>query len=464
MELPVPLQLLLLLRLINAEGGMKEVFGVVGSSVLLDPEYGADLSNSDVIWMFTGSSGKPVIILDYVPNHPKAEPSEQFKSRLHFNVSSGCLMLNNLKPSDQGVYTITVNEDWKRSKDLKLIEPLSAPLIINNSTCVNTTIELTCQVSAGKARSILWWKDNEVIMNNQRYQLVQNNSTLIISKANKSDCGIYTCTVENPVSKKNNSYSLSIYEPLSAPLIINNSTCVNTTIELTCQVSAGKARSILWWKDNEVIMNNQRYQLVQNNSTLIISEANKSDCGIYTCTVENPVSKKNNSYSLSIYGLARNHHVTVAFSIAALFIAATTLVTAIAAVLFDKMPCLNEDLKTKCLQLVQKMQQFLQMSLVLSFIFLFFACLCWMQTEVCPEMFKAVTTVSELIEAANILFVEIMRQTGFPGMTVLMFLFLHLILITVMTCNRMVCDTHKIKKFLSNKDHLFRDAMILPLV
>ncbi|XP_067865349.1 hepatic and glial cell adhesion molecule-like isoform X3 [Heterodontus francisci] len=212
MELQVHLPLLLLLQLINAEGGMKEVFGVVGSSVLLDPEYGADLSNSDVIWMFTGSSGKPVTILDYVPNHPKAEPSEQFKSRLYFNVSGGSLMLNSLKASDQGVYTITVDEDWKRSKDLKLTEPLSDPLIFSNSTCVETTIELTCQVSAGKVHSVLWRKGDEVITNGQHYQLVQKDNKLIISKARKSDCGIYTCTVENAVSKKNSSYSLSIYD------------------------------------------------------------------------------------------------------------------------------------------------------------------------------------------------------------------------------------------------------------
>ncbi|XP_067865671.1 HEPACAM family member 2-like isoform X1 [Heterodontus francisci] len=201
--------LLLRLWLIDAEAGTKEVFGVVGSSVLLDPEYGADLSNSDVIWMFTGSSGKPVTILDYVPNHPKAEPSEQFKSRLYFNVSSGSLMLNSLKASDQGVYTITVHGQQTRNRDLKLIEPLSEPLI--NVAYVDTTIELTCRVSAGKVNSILWRKGDEVITNGQHCQLVQKSNKLIISKANKSDCGIYTCTVENPVSKKNNSYSLSIY-------------------------------------------------------------------------------------------------------------------------------------------------------------------------------------------------------------------------------------------------------------
>ncbi|XP_041068430.1 uncharacterized protein LOC121291394 [Carcharodon carcharias] len=199
---------------LGAVAGRNEVFGVIGSSVLLDPECSDNLSNSNVIWTFNGSNGNPVNILDYAPghrDHQKEEPNEHFKSRLQFNTFNGSLMINNLKPSDQGLYTIIAGENWKWSTDLKLIEPLSKPLIFSNSTYIDTTIELICQVSAGGVRSIQWWKDNKVIMNGQCYQLVQNNSKLIISKAMKSDGGIYICTVEDTVSKKNNSYSLAIY-------------------------------------------------------------------------------------------------------------------------------------------------------------------------------------------------------------------------------------------------------------
>ncbi|XP_078073543.1 uncharacterized protein LOC144496849 [Mustelus asterias] len=192
----------------------KEVFGVVGSSVLLDPEYGANVSNIDVLWTFNGSNGSPVNILDYAPaheGHQKEEPIEHFRSRLQFSTSNGSLKLNNLKPTDRGTYTITVGTDWQWSADLELIEPLSRPLIFSNCAYVDTSIELTCLVSSGTASSILWWKDGKVITNGQRHQIVQNNSTLIISKAKKSDGGDYTCTVENPVSMNKSSYSHVIY-------------------------------------------------------------------------------------------------------------------------------------------------------------------------------------------------------------------------------------------------------------
>ncbi|XP_059495595.1 vascular endothelial growth factor receptor 2-like [Stegostoma tigrinum] len=191
--------------------GKDRTFGAIGLSVLLDPECEANLSNREVLWTYTGSNGKPVNILDYVPNYTKAEPNERFRSRLHFNTSNGSLILENLKSSDQGIFAIFVDGQKKWTTDLQVIEPLSKPLIFSNSSFVDTTIELTCQVLRGNATSILWWKDGTLLPDNQHFLLLQNNSRLIISAAKKSDCGIYTCAVENPVSKKNNTYLLPVY-------------------------------------------------------------------------------------------------------------------------------------------------------------------------------------------------------------------------------------------------------------
>ncbi|GCB78455.1 hypothetical protein scyTo_0018606 [Scyliorhinus torazame] len=379
------------------------------------------------------------------------EPNQHFKSRLHFNSSTGSLMLNNLNQSDQGVYRIIVDDKLKWNTSVKLIEALSEPSITGNSTCVDTTIELTCRVSSGIASSILWWKDGKVIANDQRYQLMKSNSTLIISKAIKSDCGIYTCTMENPVSKKNALYSLTLYEALSEPSITGNSTCVDTTIELTCRVSSGIASSILWWKYGEVIANDQRFQLMESNSTLIISKAIKSDCGIYSCTMENPVSKKNASYSLALYGLTYIHHCTVAFSTAAFITALATLLTMVATFL-DKIPCLNEDSRITFQFIQEKMQHFLEFSPVLSFIFLFVAYVCWIQTEVCHKMFNIGTSVTDII-ATSILLAEVMGQSGSPGITRILsvLLCLHLIVTIFSTYNMMTCDRNMLSKILPTK-------------
>ncbi|XP_038671408.1 uncharacterized protein LOC119975689 isoform X2 [Scyliorhinus canicula] len=124
MDHRLPLLLLLgffLLQPAHGKAGRKEVVAAIGLSVLLDPENKADLRNSEILWTFTGSDGNLVTILDYVPNHPIEEPNKHFKSRLHFNPFHGSLRLNSLKLSDQGVYTINVEDKLLRRIDLKLI-------------------------------------------------------------------------------------------------------------------------------------------------------------------------------------------------------------------------------------------------------------------------------------------------------------------------------------------------------
>ncbi|GCB78531.1 hypothetical protein scyTo_0020120, partial [Scyliorhinus torazame] len=188
--------------------GQEEVLAVSGSSPLLDPGIGVPLDKYHVIWEFIGSDANLVTILDCAPDFPKQEPNEQFRSRLHFNVSTGALTVINATSRDEGIFIIIVIGILRSRIILKIFELLSEPSI--NSTCMNTTITLTCQVRTGKASSVLWWKDGTIITNGQHYQLMQNNSTLIIYKTNQSDPGIFTCTMENPVSKKSYSFSLSV--------------------------------------------------------------------------------------------------------------------------------------------------------------------------------------------------------------------------------------------------------------
>ncbi|XP_072405744.1 hepatic and glial cell adhesion molecule-like [Chiloscyllium punctatum] len=358
---PVLLLLLLgFLRGIAAGAGGGDVLAAIGSSVLLDPGHGANLSHSQVEWTFTGSDGKLVTILDYIPNFPIQKPNEAFKSRLHFNASNGSVTLTNLKPSDQGVYTITVGSNWKRSMDLKLIEPLREPSIVNNCTCLDTAIELTCRVAGG-----------------------QETSTH-------------------------------------------------------------------WWKDNRMLTSGQYYQLMQNNSTLIISEAKMSDCGTYTCTVENPVSQKNASYSLKLHGLTGLHHSNLAFSVAALVTAGVTLITAVASCL-EKKSSMNKDI-TKWRQFIrEKMQHLLKAAPVLSFIFFSVACACWMLNEVCLDKSHTLTSVAPII-TNSIPFVDVTGQAaGHLGITGILFAFLILHLAVILSICRFIRDKRILSKIIANK-------------
>ncbi|XP_078422783.1 uncharacterized protein LOC144695701 isoform X2 [Cetorhinus maximus] len=185
------------------------VVGAVGSSVLLPGFSDEDFKNVDHIrWAMSG-----VQILNYYTVTQIPTFTDLYRNRCTFYSVNGSLLLKNITLKDNGLYMVQVNLNASRSKltKLNIFEPLSEPLIFSNSTFVDTSIAFVCQVSAGKASSILWWKDDNVITNGQRYQLAEDNRTMVIYKAIKSDCGVYTCTAENAVSKKNVSHSLAIY-------------------------------------------------------------------------------------------------------------------------------------------------------------------------------------------------------------------------------------------------------------
>ncbi|XP_048472479.1 uncharacterized protein LOC109920734 [Rhincodon typus] len=154
-------------------------------------------------------------------------------------------------------------------------------------------------------------------------------------------------------------------EPLAEPLI--KATYVDSTVELTCHVTAGKVSSILWRKGPDLIKNGQHYQLVQNNSKLIIVKATKTDCGTYTCTVENMFGERTDAYRLILHGAQLLHDCARILSITALANAAAALICEIIAFFLE--------VKTECLQLFQNLLQILQ------FLLLSGAFGCWIYTE-----------------------------------------------------------------------------------
>ncbi|XP_072115114.1 hemicentin-1-like isoform X2 [Mobula birostris] len=197
--------LLFLLPSLGAPEKWKVVNGTIGSSVFLDPEHEGDLSRSEILWTFTGSNKSLVTILDYVPDEPVEKPSEQFRSRLQFNASTGCLLVDRIKPEDQGVYNFVVDERRTTTIELLLFYKLSKTFIRSYSITGNT-IQLTCEVN-GNPQKYEWLKNGGKI--SQRHWLINESRSLIILTDLTNVCGMYTCVATNPVSSIQANYTLN---------------------------------------------------------------------------------------------------------------------------------------------------------------------------------------------------------------------------------------------------------------
>ncbi|XP_032903652.1 uncharacterized protein LOC116990216 isoform X2 [Amblyraja radiata] len=213
------LLLLLLPSLFDAKVNREEVYGIPGSSVLLDPKIKVDHSKKDIIWEFIPARRSAITILHHIRGVELVEPSDHFKSRLQYTPSNASLMVKGLGLEDQGEYRLTINDQVVKIIQLYLFDELKEALISTNSTSLGSTIQLTCNVS-GNVDEYQWWKDGGEI--SRHHQLIDQNRSLVIPGASRRDCGTYTCVATNPANfiQKNHTQNIYGFPPLELTIII----------------------------------------------------------------------------------------------------------------------------------------------------------------------------------------------------------------------------------------------------
>ncbi|XP_078272142.1 uncharacterized protein LOC144602894 [Rhinoraja longicauda] len=102
----------------------------------------------------------------------------------------------------------------------------------------------------------------------------------------------------------------------------SNGSSPGATIQLECTV-VGDARRYWWQKDGVDI---PHHHLVEGNRSLVLLDVTRKNCGIYTCTVSNPVSYVQEDYTLTIYGLQQMDIVVIVASIVGIIFPTTSFI------------------------------------------------------------------------------------------------------------------------------------------
>ncbi|XP_072115208.1 uncharacterized protein [Mobula birostris] len=194
------------LVVVNAKAEREEVVGVLGSSVLLDPEITVDSSKNDILWTFKASNKSHDVILMHIPGHATWEPSEQFKDRLQFNALSGALTISRLNASDQGDYTFTVDE-----KELKIMDLLVIDKVKEEVGLLGSSVLLDPELKVDPSKSEIVWTfisrnilhhvpgHGSVELSDQfkfRLHFDTSNGALTVNGAEDGDQGDYTFIVD----------------------------------------------------------------------------------------------------------------------------------------------------------------------------------------------------------------------------------------------------------------------------
>nr|XP_006129684.1 uncharacterized protein LOC102463258 [Pelodiscus sinensis] len=153
-------------------------------------------------------------------------------------------------------------------------------------------------------------------------RVIINESTgsLLLKNVQETDSGTYRATINlNKIEARET--KLLVLEPVHEAHLQINSTVIGSSVELSCKVPAGRVRAIDWKKDGKPLPRNKCYYFSEDFTVLYISEAQKSDCGSFSCNASNEISWRETSVNLTIEGIVPALKNTLKISTIALAIA-----------------------------------------------------------------------------------------------------------------------------------------------
>uniref|UniRef100_A0A8C9VB13 Ig-like domain-containing protein n=1 Tax=Scleropages formosus TaxID=113540 RepID=A0A8C9VB13_SCLFO len=147
----------------------------------------------------------------------------------------------------------------------------------------NSSLNLSCQASAGSISNRLWLKDGQSLSPSNRVTFTADNSSMNIKKVEKDDAGQYKCSLSNPISTATAERDVVVnYGPESVTVQGEKTVKINTKVVLQCSASSVPPAGFMW-TFNETLTN-------VKTDTFIIEKANYNDSGNYTCVASNAVT------------------------------------------------------------------------------------------------------------------------------------------------------------------------------
>ncbi|XP_029115921.1 carcinoembryonic antigen-related cell adhesion molecule 20-like [Scleropages formosus] len=239
----------------------------------------------------------------------QSSPDAQFQ--WHFNGAKldkvgKELKLENIQQNQSGNYscwahnTVTLRYQSSEPSLINVIEKISGASISGLTAELiagNSSLNLSCQASAGSISNRLWLKDGQSLSPSNRVTFTADNSSMNIKKVEKDDAGQYKCSLSNPISTATAERDAVVnYGPESVTVQGEKTVKMNTKVVLECSASSVPPAGFMW-TFNETLTN-------VKTDTFIIEKANYNDSGDYTCVASNAVTglKSTSVHTLVVKG------------------------------------------------------------------------------------------------------------------------------------------------------------------
>ncbi|KAI5629742.1 carcinoembryonic antigen-related cell adhesion molecule 5 isoform X1, partial [Silurus asotus] len=207
-----------------------------------------------------------------------------------------------------------------------IIAPTS-PLIAGNST-----VNLTCTSSMGKADSVQWKKDGNPLDKSNRISFSPDGKTVSILPVQKEDSGEYSCQLKNKISSDSNNYKLTVnYGPDNMAIKGDKQALVGQPVRMDCSFASFPAPTFVW-KFNDTVL------IGEEKECLTIPNFENINSGIYTCEAFNLITglKRTATHNLQVKEAAQEQNGLSSGAIAGITIAVLIAVAVIIGVCIKK--------------------------------------------------------------------------------------------------------------------------------
>ncbi|XP_036423014.1 carcinoembryonic antigen-related cell adhesion molecule 20 [Colossoma macropomum] len=250
------------------------------------------------------------------------------------------LAFTNLEENQSGNYScVAYNSKTKRYAasqvvTVSIIEAISGTNITGPTSLLiagNSTANLTCKSSVGRADSVSWFKDDKPLAASDRVIISTDKRTISIPIVQKEDAGKYKCELSNKLNRDSSIYNMQIYYgPEKVSIEGPKKAEVVDTVVMTCKVASVPPATYIWKFNGSLLeITTAEYK---------IEKPSLENSGIYTCEAYNHITglSQKATHNLLVKGEGELNDQLSSGAIAAIVIAVLLVVAIIIGVIIRK--------------------------------------------------------------------------------------------------------------------------------
>lgn len=148
---------------------------------------------------------------------------------------------------------------------------------------------LDCTATGVPEPVIQWYFNGRLVAQSTDELRIQANGSLVIVQPTLLQAGVYRCEATNHLGTIQSTATIQVKELPEILMAPQNQTIkVGKSFVLECDADGNPIPTITWQFNGEAIAANEQHLVLENENTeLIVNNAQESDTGIYTCIAEN---------------------------------------------------------------------------------------------------------------------------------------------------------------------------------